>query len=96
MRLDHSNLNTGWNAAAPDHYYEVEMTPRLRDFTLRLIQALGPTPARTALVEAFETARRIDSPLLRRRLDWDQLEAEAQRMGCSQADRIWDLGRSKD
>ena len=45
------------------------MTPRLRELTLRVVGALGPTPARNALVEALEIARRIDCPLPKQRLD---------------------------
>ena len=96
MLLYDSNLHHGYGVETPDHYYEVELTPRLRDFTLRLVRALAPAPAHEALVEALEIGRRIDCPLPKERFDWDQLEAEAQRMGCSVADRIWDGARLKD
>ena len=54
MQMHGSNLHHGYDVEDSAHYYEVELTPRLRAFMLRMVGTLGRTPARDALVDALE------------------------------------------
>lgn len=79
------------------HYFEVELTPAQRRTLLLLLRGGSVTEALLRDVEeAVRDARRIDRPLNKERLDWEELEHEAKRRGCSEADAIWDKGRMKE
>lgn len=80
-----------------DSYYEVELTPSLR---LRLLDLLRGKKVTGATVKMIENqvlcAREIDMPLVVAGFDWSDLEAEAERQGCSPADVLWDRAGPHD
>lgn len=83
-----------------DHYFELpDVTPAQRDFllaALRSYAAGGKAAERRAMLDAIETATRIDLPLPASTVDWAAAEAEAARTGRSIADLIYDEARMED
>ena len=81
-----------------DHHWEVELTAAQRLALLDLI--LGKRKPRReilkSLLEAVGKARRLEGPLLPGKLDWEEIEREAKRQGCSAADLIWDRARGRE
>lgn len=78
-----------------DHYFEVELTPRQRDALLAVVrrgphfEGLGRVES-DELREALKSPRRVEGTLFREKLPWDDLEAEAERQGCSVVDVFFD------
>jgi hypothetical protein len=77
-----------------------ELSPELRDFIVACIRAARPSSSRDAALyllgePQFELDDAWDVPL--EPVDWDEIEAEAERQGCSAADVIYDrAGRRPD
>ncbi|MGH2954682.1 MAG: hypothetical protein ACRD2Z_03285 [Thermoanaerobaculia bacterium] len=80
------------------HYFEAELTSRQREALILVLAgrgaAVGPSE-RKELAQALALARRIDRPLRRERLDWEELEAEARRQGVGAAEIIFDRAQSR-
>jgi hypothetical protein len=71
----------------------IELTPELRDYMVACIRAACPSASRHAALrllgeryDEFEDSWEL--PL--GPVDWDEIEAEARRQGCSAADVIYD------
>ncbi len=72
-------------------YYEVELTPDQHILLLEIVRRVaGPRSKMEPLVEALATARRMDTPLRRAKLDWTMAENESKRRGSSIADWLYD------
>jgi hypothetical protein len=75
-----------------------ELSPELRDYLIACVRAARPSPSRDdALrllgeVEVEDTWELPNTPV-----DWDEIEAEAHRQGCTVADVLYDrAGRRAD
>jgi hypothetical protein len=71
----------------------IELTPELRDYIVACILAARPSKSRQTALRVFgEPDAKLDDPweLPVEPVDWDEVEAEARRQGCSAADVIYD------
>lgn len=86
-----------WAKDEPDWHYEVCLTYTQREALVRLIAHEQPRVTiaeRNYLLALLKNAKRhAGQPLPDATLDWAELEAEAERQGCSPADVLWDRAR---
>jgi hypothetical protein len=77
-----------------DHHYELDLYPHERAVLLKLLtdsEELGEK-LRAHLIQKLDLAKRQPgAPLPPVGLDWADIEEEARRQGCSEADVFFDL-----
>lgn len=78
-------------------HFEVELTPKMREALLGLLKGgkIDPSTLKLIVIQ-IESARLMDGPLFVAKLNWAQLEAEAERQGVGPADVLWDWAAGKD
>jgi hypothetical protein len=80
----------------PDEPFE--LSPELRDYVAACLRAARPSRSRSEALAALGAASVDDAwELAGQRVDWTELEAEAERQGCTVADIVFDrAGRGPD
>ena len=83
--------------AAHDHYYEVgDLLPDEYELCMRAVQNVCDSALRSRLLDRLADARQVQgTPLPKARLDWDELDHEAQRQGVDPMDVFWDRAGRK-
>jgi hypothetical protein len=77
----------------------VALTPELRDYIVACVRASRPSPSRDAALGLLgdDVVSEDTWELPVEPVDWDEIEAEARRQGCSVADVVYDrAGRRPD
>jgi hypothetical protein len=70
---------------------DVELSPELRDYLIACVRSARPSPSREEALRLLGEVDVVDlwdvppDPV-----DWDEIEAEARRQGCTVADILYD------
>ena len=75
----------------------IELTQELLDYVKSCVRAAPPSSTRAETLRALGAGTDDAWGLPRERIDWDEVEAEAERQGCTVADIVFDrAGRRPD
>jgi hypothetical protein len=84
--------------AGPSPDDEAELSPELRDYLIACVRSARPSRSRDQALRLLGEADVEDLwELPDEPVDWDEIEAEARRQGCTVADILYDrAGRDQD
>jgi hypothetical protein len=84
-------LMSAFFPAGPPPDDDVELSPELRDYLVACVRSARPSPSRD---DALRLLGEVDVEdlweLPNEPVDWDEIEAEARRQGCTVADVLYD------
>jgi hypothetical protein len=70
---------------------DVELSPALRNYLIACVRAARPSPTRDEALQLLGEVEVEDLwELPNEPVDWDEIEAEARRQGCTVADVLYD------